>query len=449
MRRILIALSVTAAACTAATSAATLAQDYDQPGAFAAVDVLPADQLSGAHHQVAPIVANDGIANHYVIRSEFGEFSVSGNDQLAMRVFELGAIAQLRATTRTQAALGAARERSIALIRSPFQLIRASAGLIADPGGVAQVVQAVPAGVGRVADTAGRVVREGAEAASGAIGSAVEGEACDPDADACADIAADTAAFANDVARRYSGHEKEVSRLQRELGVDPHSDNDVLHRELDRVAGARTAAGIGFRFVPNPYGAVVGAMSSGVGLYEDAERLALYEDPELRRQREAAEIAEWGGVSPETVIQFQTNSAYSPTTQTLLLADLRRIEDVAARRTLFAIAAAVETSADARRVMRVTGYLADLQTADDPAVELVVGGEAPNATTASGLLIVPVVADYFLWTAPVEAAFERLRAVAEARGARRAELHLSGTASPRFLSEAAARDVVVRSYSGF
>jgi hypothetical protein len=78
-------------------SAATVAaeQKYERPPALRSSDVIPEKMQAGDHFKVKQAVHNDGVMNHYVVESDYGQFLAYGDLALARLIHEIHAIAQL------------------------------------------------------------------------------------------------------------------------------------------------------------------------------------------------------------------------------------------------------------------------------------------------------------------------------------------------------------------
>ncbi|MFS2318767.1 hypothetical protein RMQ97_12575 [Maricaulis sp. D1M11] len=440
-------------------ASSALAQTFETPGFVETAGEVDASLLDGPFHTLDPLARSNGMLNTYVIRSQFGEFTVQGNDQLDERLHEIGAIAQLSQTGRSEVILDTVEEETVNLIRSPFRLVRRTAQIITSPDEARELVESVPQGVSNVADTAGRFVETGVEAtgsaargAGDAIIRSVDGESCDPERENCEalrETAQETSDAARGVGRRLTGQQRAKRDLQRELGVDPYSDNEILQSELDRVAWTQASASLGFRLVPNPYGQTVQLVSSGVSVYDNVERLALYEDAEVRREREAAEIAQWGGVSTQAVLAFQENAAFTPTSQTRFVAALQTIASLDARRQLFALTDTIQTRQEARTLVRITRYLAALDLDGQEYDGFYTSHSVPLLRTTGDRLILPVVADHVFWTEETAVGMGQFQASLDALGASHGEIHVSGKVSERFRDAADQRGLIILSEVGF
>ena len=72
------------------------AQDgYEIPPMLQASEIVPAAALTRENFEVEAEVVNDGIMNHYLVTSEYGEFAAYGNLDLAKLIHQIDAITEL------------------------------------------------------------------------------------------------------------------------------------------------------------------------------------------------------------------------------------------------------------------------------------------------------------------------------------------------------------------
>src|SRR5262245_11809139 len=82
---------------------------YEAPPQLKASDFLDAKLLQGPDFIIEPVVTSDGVFNTYTITSNFGTWKVQSTSLAAIRVHEVGAIAQLKSVnTLAVAAKGVA-----------------------------------------------------------------------------------------------------------------------------------------------------------------------------------------------------------------------------------------------------------------------------------------------------------------------------------------------------
>ena len=106
-------------------------------------------------------------------------------------------------------------------------------------------------------------------------------------------LASQTEHYAKSAADRYLGLTAAERRWYAKLGVDPYTDNDVLHNAVKRLAKVDAAATFGMRFAP-------------VGIPGEVNRAldAIYsEDPAVLRKRRHEELAADGLTETEVVVR--------------------------------------------------------------------------------------------------------------------------------------------------
>ena len=68
---------------------------YERPPLIRSETVLTEELRKGPYHEVAAHVTSDGYFNNYYVKSQFGDFSVEGQQLLEIRIGELNALAEL------------------------------------------------------------------------------------------------------------------------------------------------------------------------------------------------------------------------------------------------------------------------------------------------------------------------------------------------------------------
>src|SRR5260370_5582549 len=95
--------------CIGALLAVSAASDqpYETLPVLKAEEFLDAALLKAPHHQIEDKVVTDGVFNTYTITSQYGTFRVEGTSLAALRVHEIGVIAQLKEVDKIAVAAGA------------------------------------------------------------------------------------------------------------------------------------------------------------------------------------------------------------------------------------------------------------------------------------------------------------------------------------------------------
>lgn len=381
--KILLTRVAVIALCAGSLSAAS-AQDYEAPPVLRAADLLPPDVLSGDHHTVAPEVQNDGYMNRYEIRSEYGEFGAVGRAMLRSRVREIEALAALDNVSKTGVFLEAAADAGLKDIKvvvsvatRPFETLRR-----------------LPAGIGRLFRRGAEVVEDVAEAGADAL----EGD------EEAGGEGAVTADEAQDAIEDLAGISAIERKWARELGVDPYTRNEVLKKAISQVAQveftARTGAGFAVPSVPGM------TYVSGVN-----DAVWGNDAPSLKRLNQA--VMTELGVDEKDAAAFLSAKAYTPSTRTVVLTALQRMEGTSGRDIVVAQASKAANPVEAWYFLTTVVLASWHHIAEAPIGEFVAGtGLLPMAVTEDGRALLVLAIDYLAWTEDVAAAADRFTALA-------------------------------------
>jgi len=116
-----------------------MAADFESPGNLKASQVLPGAMLRGNDYEIADRVSSDGYSFTFTIDSKFGTFQTEGKTQLAIRLQEIAAIAELKKVTSSEAFAKAAGAAVLKPIESTANLVQ----------NLEETVKGIPGGVKR------------------------------------------------------------------------------------------------------------------------------------------------------------------------------------------------------------------------------------------------------------------------------------------------------------
>lgn len=369
------------------------AEDYESPPTVPASEVLPPDALKGPHHQVAAEAVGDGVGLSFRITSDFGEFDAPSQQLAMVRVDEVAAIAKLKE-------LGSSEAFAKALAASVENKAKAVANVAKDPGGTAKGVgRGLKRMWGKTKQTAGDV----AEKVKEDDAQQEKGEA----------------PSASDAGSELLGLNKAKRQLAQSVGADPYSSNPALQAEFDRLARAMVAGGIT---------GGLGTRIPGIDTVASVGDLAWNLPPEdLRARNEKALLAM--GCDDECQKAFFGNPAYTPSLQTGLVLMLEKLDGLAGRADLVALAAGAEDEVEARFYPLSFAVLAAAQGQGRALKDVRAFGRVPAALTADGTLVVGAAADLLAWTEVVSDAADR-----QVEGASKRELWITGGVTERVRS---------------
>lgn len=398
------------------------AAEFETPPTLRASDLAPPDvALKGEHYSVDDEVATDGLLVTYVIRSDFGRIEARGPGMLKLRTAEVEAIARLSEMDKLDL-----------FVDSAGKSVKAVGGALVNVAtNTSEVVKSIPSGVGRFLDRTARQAKTAAQKLNdvrqdkeaGAPRGA-EASAGDQNVAVAAGVAAGRAT------RDALGYEKKRRELARELGVDPYTTNPVLKKELDRVAWAAFAGGLGVDVLASrvPGGRLVQSTS----LVTDW----IYEKPpgdlKVWIEKTLGDV----GVDQETLDLFLRQKNWTLTTQTILVKALQDLEGVEGRAEVLDTAVTADNEDQARFLALGLALLAR-EHRSTPFRTLLDG--KPTGLLAKGRGVATLPLDYVCWTERV-ADFARREDLA----AHKPSLLVTGRLSPRAKQEMEAAGWTVR-----
>jgi hypothetical protein len=374
---------------------------YETPPVLVAKDLLPAALLKGPFHEVESRVTSDGYFNNYRLTSRFGTFDVEGQQLLELRIGELNALNELDKLSSTKVVGDAVYEGGKATVLAPVNVVKKVANTVSDPDKMYDTVKAVPEGAEKVFSWAYRQAKGAAQGVS----DLVTGDSKTSEQDV-SDGASSTLQAGKSFGLKFVGYTGRERELFRKLQVNPYSSNQILQDEIVRVAGISTAVGFAFRFVPGL--GLLGQLSTFNRWYGRAEQLSLYEDPDVIKQKNRAELRALE-VPDDMIEQFQQSKVYNPWTRRFVTASMTALGKTVAGRALFIkVALTAKNEPSTLYFVSVAEYLEKVQK-ETPLKKIVSSLYLPAAVTKKGVLIVPLSVDYLFWTREVAGIFDDFR----------------------------------------
>ena len=398
---------------------------YEEPPILlSAADTVPAELLRGEHHTVADRVENDGFMNHYRIESDFGTFEAEGNVELRERVREILAISQLEEVTRSEAFANAMKD-------SVTRSYKAAEKVVKDPVGTAK---GLPGGIKRFAKRTARKAKDLGDTVNEQYQNQKEnkkekeasGEEPDGESGLTKEEAQQYAAKGAEVGEEYAenwlGYTAARRQWAQEMEVDPYTDNEILNKELLRVSQAATAGGLVVKFSPVPKLGIVGDVASVSQLVYGMDPL----DLRLRNEKILAGM----GVSDEAVEALYDNRFGTPTTSTILVDALSRMDGVEHRERFVEQGGLAQSKAELGLLVRSALFLADYHTATRPLARVGEWNHFPHALADDGRLVVVVAVDDLRWTQELAELVEAVTPnLAQRSGTRTWEVWIEGGCS--------------------
>jgi hypothetical protein len=353
-----------------------------------ASELWPAGFLSGPHYRVDERVVTVEFANHYAISSDFGDFEAYGDQRLRTRIQEIDALATLSEMSKTVEFAKAAGNA----LKSPFV---ATWNLVTDP---VDTIRGIPIGALDVIEQTSQLVRR------------ERGEL------------EDSGMLA------LIGFESKKRQIAHELGIDSYSSNKPLQKQLNRFAWAAYAGGLPYLFVP-----FVNDRDFQSDPSQPMDRLAellLFYSPEDLRRLNRIELAVMG-VAKSLSDEFIRHPWYSPRHETVIVEALSALDLTADRAEFIGVAITADSEQEADFYQRTAELLRAYSDRVSAFQRILVINGFSMGYTDDGVLVLPLPADYIIWTPKIAALAHAMTQPAPAGLAiERAELLVSGTVSP-------------------
>lgn len=353
-----LCLLITVIGQTPIVGAAKAETGFEQPATLQAKAILKPDMVESPLHSVDNTVKNDGLFNHYTVKSEFGDFTAVSTLTLQARIHEIKAIAEMvkvKTEDTVSKSFGQSAENTAEGVKHLFQ----------DPKGALEGAgQGVSSLFNRAKDTIGKRELTGAE------DSRVE---------------------------QIVGISKSKGEIATKYGVNVYSRNKRLQQELDRLARADWLGGLGTAvaksFIPGVGGVLLSTSDAARLLNETINTTPAVE---LWRQNKSKLVKM--GVNVDTVELFLNNPAFSPAQQTVMVEALEKLKGTDNRELWIKVSLQASdlamTHAITRMVVMSAGYHKNIAALKrfEPMARVV------QAVGKNGSVVVLLPTDYVIWS---------------------------------------------------
>lgn len=369
------------------------AHAYERLQSFSPSQVLSPELVRGPHHTVEGPVTNDGMMNHFRMKTKFGTFTVEGRELLTLRIRELAAAIRLEDVGGAETMLKSAG-------RTVLGPLSTAKNLITEPG---KTVTDTAKGFGKWFGRAGASM-----------------SATDPDREG--------------MLASVSGGSSARRQLAYDFGIDPYTTFQPLDQQLHRLASASAVGGsmtsAGLAFVSGGAGIAI-----SVGSTSNTVRSFL-------RDKTVAELEKFGrenlasiGVSETDIQKFYGNPSLSPTDKALIVESLLRLRGASRRDIAIRHAALASSPSEGFFHRRRAELTAAYHERVSPVRSFVSLADVPMAETQNGLVgIFPV--DFILWTQPLDRLISEMnRDRTASPGNRPADFWVTGSASKLAVAE--------------
>jgi hypothetical protein len=372
------------------------------PLTLKAADVLPKTLLSGDGYSVNDKVVNDGFQNTYTLKTDYGVYTVIGNDALRTRIQEVKATQALEEIKRTDAFQEAVKGSAMGMVEGGKSLVTSPV----------KTTKGAVKGLGRWLGNVSGSVSSGDPHQENALKTAL-------------------------------GHDAVKRAYAIEMGVDPYTDFEPFQERLGEVARASTAGGLVLSVGADvaTSGTLAGTavtVTSAAGMQD-----ILSDEPPSTLSRINRKKLEKMGIEKMDINALLKNYNYTPAEMTVMVEALRRMGNIKGRDLFVSYATAAPDRAIVGYMQQSAEMAANYITEVEPCDIVMIGDDA-WLVARSGKLVGAVPMDYLAWTAGVERAERIVSAGAKKLGLKNKELLIEGRFDPQARKALEARGWALR-----
>lgn len=343
--------------------------DFEQPPVFKAGSLLKPEILKGEYHSVADEVKNDGLFNHYNVKSRFGDFKASSDLALKLVVDEINAIGEM-VKIETDETLAQSFKQSA---ENTAQGVKR---LFNDPKGALE--------------GAGTGLSNLFNRAKGTIGKRELTDAEDSRVE------------------QLVGISKSKGEIASKYGVNVYSTNKRLQKELDRLARADFFGGLGttvFKSAIPGAGGLLLTTSDAARLLNDTINTTPASELWLQNKNKLLAM----NFNSDTVELFLNNPVFSPAQQTVLVKALETLESAANRELFLKVALQASEVEMAKVITRIAVMSAGYHQKISPLKRFAPLARITCAVAKNGSVVVLLPTDYIIWSKKVADMAEALK----------------------------------------
>lgn len=377
----------------------TPANPFEAPGPIDAARFIPQPMMVGPHHRVEPTAQHDGFTIAYTIRSDYGDYQVTGTEMALERITEIAAIAKLKEVKT-------GKEFGKALAKTGGDKLKAAGSTIMNPF---RAIASVPKGASRF---------------FGRIGEGMKG---------------DRSEYEGKAYKSLLGESTARTRLANELGVDPYSSNEPLQSEMEDVAWIYAGVGLGVNVgLAVGTSGVAGIAVTATSLNADLKKVLAESTPEDLRIINRKKLIALK-VNEELREKFLRHPWYSPWHETFICDALATIGVDPTH--FLTVAAAAQDEEDAYYFQRVAQLMANHHVNIAPIRAIAASGHIVTTVDQQGRFTMPVHLDYCIWTERTKSRTDQILEFLKSGQYKSASFETTGSLSPRFIEEAKHRGI--------
>lgn len=407
------------------------AQNFDKTDyRVAAQDILGPEWMSGKYHDVYPYALLEGDFLRYQVRTEDGDVTIKGTQDVRVYIYELYATEILRMRSTPGVVLQSTGSRMVNLVRTPVNVAKGLGRRAEDVNSLGDAAMFVPE---LTVDVAGGLLKgvgelfvTGERLTSSVGGTKCSGFQCVKKA------GSDVWSGTNSLMGKHNASRK----IHREFGTDPQTENKDYRFQVDRIAYAESYIGTAVKIgVGNAGIEAVSPIMQGVGYYNNGEFLSGYEDAHRQRNFEKNQIESWGE-DRTRIAAFYKSKIFTKLQRRDFFKALNVIHDVEMKRRLFDEAYWVQDRASARAHLSRAQHIAAMSEQGK-----IIGFDKeafyPSYKTRSAIRVTPIYADMLHGPQALSLLH---------RDGLRQEIHVIGRASKSFIDKAQSQGVTVRQF---
>ena len=366
-----------------------LRAEFEKPGMLKAHTFLEPEILKGEHYMVDEEVENDGLFNHYKVKSSFGDFIVVGTSSLRIIVREIEAIAEMKKIKTDDTAIAS-------LKKSGEKTIAGLKNLVDDPQGT---FESAAAGIGSLFNRA-----------KGTIGKR------------------ETTGAEDNKMEQLIGFSKSKGQIANEFGVNMYSRNKVLQAELDRLSWADYFGGLGMGVATSVVPGVGGLLLTTSGtarLLNEAINTTPASELWLQNKNKLLAM----DMNEDSVELFLNNPEFSPALQTVMVAALDSMKGVDNRELYIKVALQAGNPDMAKIITESVVMTAGYHMHIAPLKHLSPMARLASAEKKDGTIVVILPSDHLIWSEKVADVASFLNGKAKSSAGTELELWSSGDLS--------------------
>jgi len=343
---------------------------FESPPILKAQEIAPASLLNGSGFHVDDDVPTDGLTANYTIRTDLGPLQAHGLEMLRIRVAELPAMVELQNTSKTKVFAQSVATNAV-------RPVAAAGQMILNP---VDTVKGLPGGVSRFFGRVGLGAQK------------IKESATEPEEASAAEKSAEVGRRVGQTTRDVFGYEQERRELAKRLQVDPYTTNPILSKQLDDIALTAFRAHVG---VTTTMAVLIpGSMAI------TATRIVstwVWDTPKADLIVMNQNKLEGLNVPDQRIETFMRNPSFPLSVQTAFVEDLTHLRGVPGILEVVTLAGSAESEDQARFLADALDVLASYHDTQSPLAKITAKGTIIGRDRG-GVLIVPVEADYVVWT---------------------------------------------------